>query len=548
MIDARHRVGNQGRTLAGVAAQAPCTLRITTNSEQPAAGIFARVLESLVGLDQVVHETALWAASTQSGHEQRSHLVLHTLAPLRIGLLSFPSFEQAANKLLACADQWKDGYTHTRFALVSVRDGDTYRIIEGHIYPRFMPASTPACVIDADIALAGQFELPGGLSDGLKLLSDLAAGGSVSMGNRRFVFHVGSSPGAMFELLHRSGLVDGRRIPTIQLSGGRRSELFDKAELDWQLKGSKLAIDGLWDVAEMAGIALVGGDTCILEYAPLNIVEFDNRSRVNGEMAELDLFMSPKLETAKAGVAFKVFEQRRVIKRGYVAGSDIQWDGTSGVPRVSLRIPVPAGAVVQAFASYDSCAQQQYYAVDPSALPNARRAAYGTFDKNLEVLEDMLFEKKARRKDPQRDFETGMANLLYIVGFAAVNLGGTPRIQDAADILCSTPSGHYALVECTLLQPDRDDKLSKLYTRTQTLRSELDRQGLQGRRLIPVIVTALRHADVPQTEIDKARGLGIALLTREDLESAMQRSMFGEVAEVIYTEGLTALTAPKAAT
>src|SRR5690606_3221089 len=126
-----------------------------------------------------------------------------------------------------------------------------------------------------------------------------------------------------------SGLVDGRRIPSIRVSGGRRSELFDKAELDWQLKGSKLAIDGLWDVADMAGIAMVGADTCLMEFAPLNVVEFDSRSRVNSETAELDLFMSPKLEPGKVGVGFKVFEQRRLLRRGYFLGSDMQWDGAT---------------------------------------------------------------------------------------------------------------------------------------------------------------------------------------------------------------------------
>ena len=191
--------------------------------------------------------------------------------------MTFPSFEQAKEKLMACTNQWRDGYTHSRLSIVAVRDGDIYRIIEGHIYSRFMPASTPARVLDADVAFAGQFDLAGGLSDALKLLGDLAAGKTIPIEGRGFVFHVGTSPGAMFEFLHRAGVVDGRRIPSIQLSGGRRSELFDRNELDWQLKGSQLATDGLWDLADMAGIALVGGDTCVLEYAPLNVVEFDNR-------------------------------------------------------------------------------------------------------------------------------------------------------------------------------------------------------------------------------------------------------------------------------
>jgi hypothetical protein len=54
-------------------------------------------------------------------------------------------------------------------------------------------------------------------------------------------------------------------------------------------------------------------------------------------------------------------------------------------------------------------------------------------------------------------------------GFSAVNIWGIARLQDAPDMLCCTPSGDYAAVECTAGHPDRADKLSNLYARTRIL-------------------------------------------------------------------------------
>ena len=80
--------------------------------------------------------------------------------------------------------------------------------------------------------------------------------------------------------------------------------------------------------------------------------------------------------------------------------------------------------------------------------------------------------------------------------------------------------------ECTTGHPDRDDKLSKLFTRAQGLRGTLDKSGLQQKRILPVLVTALARSEIPQTEIDKAAQMKIALVSREDLESLLLRVDF----------------------
>ena len=208
-----------------------------------------------------------------------------------------------------------------------------------------------------------------------------------------------------------------------------------------------------------------------------------------------------------------------------------------------FELAVPDGAVVQAFLSYNGETQQQYWMMDPSSLPNARLSAYSLFDKDLEVLRDFLFEASQPRKNLQRDFEDGVAALLFVLGFSNVNIGGMQRLQEGPDGLCCTPSGDYGIIECTTGHPDRDDKLSKLFRRAQALRGVMDRAGLQQRRLLPVLVTALARNEIPAAELTKAAEMKIAVVCKEDLEAALQRTTFGENADRIYAQAIANLNA-----
>ena len=105
------------------------------------------------------------------------------------------------------------------------------------------------------------------------------------------------------------------------------------------------------------------------------------------------------------------------------------------------------------------------------------------------------------------------------------------------------PSGDYAIVECTTGHPDRDDKLSKLFTRAQALRATMDRAGLQQCRLLPVLVTAFARNEIPAAELTKAAEMKISVVCKENLEATLQRATFGENAERIYAEALANLNA-----
>jgi hypothetical protein len=77
-------------------------------------------------------------------------------------------------------------------------------------------------------------------------------------------------------------------------------------------------------------------------------------------------------------------------------------------------------------------------------------------------------------KGNARDLEAGVAWLLWMIGFSAAHLGSTTRTQDAADLIVTSPAGHFAVVECTTGLLRTDNKLPTLVARATEVRKRLD--------------------------------------------------------------------------
>lgn len=446
------------------------------------------------------------------------------------------SFQMETEAFLSCIAPWQDGYTFCRILLLAVRDGSEFKIVNGVLIVRADALAEKPRIHETRSVFAGQFDIEGGLT-AVRQVIDEIGNGQLLIGGRKFVFPLPANgrPSAYFEFLNPVGLPDGRRLTSLKLSGASRFPFFNQARLDWELRSHNVPMDGLSEAAFEIGIPLAG-DSCSFEVTAIPVAFLDAHSAINGATASISLLCASALDVAKVTLGYKVFHNRAVIERGTRVSPDFEWTMQGQMRRGTLTMAVPNGAMVHCFPTYNGEAQQRYWIVDPHAIPNARRAAYAVFDRELQTLRDFLSESREDKKSPQHDFENGVAVLLYLLGFSAINLGGIPRLQDAPDAIVTSPQGHYAIVECTLGLPDRDDKLTKLFKRSQDLRGALDRAGLSQKKLLPVIVTALPRTTVPKIEAEKAQELGIALVTSEDINSVLERSMFGELADVLYAE------------
>lgn len=115
----------------------------------------------------------------------------------------------------------------------------------------------------------------------------------------------------------------------------------------------------------------------------------------------------------------------------------------------TCKLKIPEGAVLQCFALYEGFAQHQGWIADPkNHLNPCRVASLEEFDDKLGILRDYLFEEQKQRREA-RDFEFGVAWLMWMLGFSVAQAGGTPRTSDSPDIIGATPKGNVVVVECT---------------------------------------------------------------------------------------------------
>jgi len=145
-------------------------------------------------------------------------------------------------------------------------------------------------------------------------------------------------------------------------------------------------------------------------------------------------------------------------------------------------------------------------------------------------MKKYLFDPK-QLKQNARQLEVGVANLLFMHGFSVNSLAGQ-FLTDAVDLLAVTPSGNFAVVECTTGAIDNDGKLSKLLARTASLSERLRQAGHAHLKCLPVVVTTLSRDAV--TDLPLAAENGVAVLTVEDLRQAVEETLLPRDADRLF--------------
>ena len=198
------------------------------------------------------------------------------------------------------------------------------------------------------------------------------------------------------------------------------------------------------------------------------------------------------------------------------------------------KIKIPRGAALHCVASYDGVAQHQGLIADLRNSQNPRKASLEVFDDRLEVLRDFLFEEQKPRKE-SRDFEFGVAWLMWMLGFSVAQAGGTSRTSDAADIIATTPKGNFLIVECTTRLLNAESKLAKLVERTEAVRRRIESTGHSHLKLLPVIVTA-KSMDEVRADLEQAQKLGVTVVAKERLLELLQQTIVAEDADIIFDQ------------
>jgi hypothetical protein len=343
--------------------------------------------------------------------------------------------------------------------------------------------------------------------------------------------------------LHPDGLRNQLRIGVLRILGGT-PDFSKQPALDWEIKAAATPYDGIQELASQYDVTPLADVTNInVEAVAFNVAVIDaSKSSVSGKSATVHVLLAKGLspELVKLGYRFP----GPTPTRASIIGQNMEWTEGDNHQRGIALLPVPDTSLVNCTVTYNEVAQNHWWLGDPARLQNPRRAVHEAFDNKLEVLEGIL-TKALRRGEDARNLETGVGWLLWMLGFSVAQLGGLPRTQDAADLIATTPSGHFAVIECTTGLLRADNKLNLLYARTQIVRRSLEASGHGHLRVLAIIVTSRSREDI-KAEMEQAERLGIHVVTREELVEALTRTLRFPAADELYEQASRAASAAQA--
>jgi hypothetical protein len=305
--------------------------------------------------------------------------------------------------------------------------------------------------------------------------------------------------------------------------------------LDWELKAAPKPYNVLQEVlTEYQLHPSAGVDDINIEIVAFNVAAVDStNSTVAGEHATIRVYLARGLRPERFSLGYAVYKDGSPTFRDVIPSDEFEWSQRDAGQWGTTTIQVPNAAVVNCVTVYEGIAQSHYWLSDPSRRQNSRRAVHEAFDPNLSFTKE-IFGSELRKGFQARQLEAAVAWLLWMLGFSVAQLGDTPRTQDAADVIATTPNGHFAVVECTtgLL---RADKLSTLHSRALAARRALDTSSHIHLRILPVIVTT-RTRDEIKGDLDQAQRLGIFVIDRETLDEMLNRTIRFQNPDQIFEE------------
>lgn len=444
--------------------------------------------------------------------------------------------QQAVHDFLEAISPWVETYTHSTFSFLAVRGDGGLVLLQGRLFLQTDVGRVPSKIVTSPSIVVGNIQLnelglsPSEFLGRLQHSKELPA----PIGSLRFPVDGHSGISAFFTAFHQAGLSESNRLPVLTLTGAQRHGLIRQPDVDWELATGALPYDSLNELLNEFSLGGHMGDFAIVEAVAHTVAFVDLNAKVLGHCAEPAIFLPSNANTDKAKINYRVVLHGNVVDRGSLSGNAITWTTEGSRQRGAGNVEIQSGAVVQCFAIYGDHLHHKGWIGDPSLFQNSKRAAFEEFDPNQVVMRDFLFESQRARKDA-RDFEVGVAWLLWMLGFSVVHAGATSRTSDAADILATTPAGHTAIVECTVGHLKADSKLSKLVERSNTIRRRLNDSGNSHLKVLPVIVTALSRDEV-KADLDQARVLGVAVVTKEDLLSAIDQTVVQRNAEELFMQ------------
>lgn len=431
------------------------------------------------------------------------------------------------------------------FSYIAVKREDKFYLIQGALLYHAGPSKIPTTHYTSENVRSGNYHLSDMNLTGQEAVDCLLSGCiQTPDGELFFPGNETGTYGAAYDPLHPEGLKIQARFHILTIYGATRQVDRHPLALDWELRAAPMPFESLQELAFEYKIGLLR-NTVSVEVIAFHVAAVDYSSIVRGTSARLGIFLMHGASIDNVALGYRIFSQGRVTVRSLVNGPSMEWMQKADHQYGSIEIDVPSAAVIQCFVSYLGVSQHFGWVSDPSTVQNPKRAVYSVFDSGLSILTDFLTKSGGKGRDA-RDLESGIAWLLWMLGFSVAHLGGTDKTQDAADLIATTPRGDFAIIECTTGLLRSDNKLPLLIDRTERVRRGIIASNNKHLRVLPIIVTSRTRPEIV-ADVEQAEKLGVLVITRENLEQAVaNRTLLLPNAEQIYDEGVEAVDSARA--
>lgn len=305
------------------------------------------------------------------------------------------------------------------------------------------------------------------------------------------------------------------------------------AEIDSELRRADPPFDGLSDLLGWLGFGFrkleKKAPSIVLNVSPPVDLFFDNTSLSDGDLS-IVLNAHQNLDVGLVRLAVMAFPGNGLDGRRQISNL-IKWEDTSDnmiTGRAFLHLDKCDSVMIVVGMNSDAVRRQMI--VDHQRSRNQRFLAINRFDEGLKKLRQNLFEAQN-----SRDFELGVASLLFLLGFSAAR----PQETNSPDIIVSTPLGRIIIVECTTKLDDYSTKLGKLVQRRSLLSESLATAGLPG-PAIAVLVCRLPRSSV-LLKIDDFIDNDVIYFGAENIENALIQARYLLNADSMLDDALAAI-------
>jgi hypothetical protein len=430
---------------------------------------------------------------------------------------------------------WRKAYKDVRVSYLAAKLGQQFTLLQAradHVV-NDVPLEIPR--FEADRVVGGQYLLSVSNLESSWFV-DEASAGRLHTPNGIINVQGGTGPNFVTELsrLHPDGLANRKRTTVLTINAGLAPQGQRREEFDWELRSALIPYDGLQDLAGALGLNAAQLDRAFFVVSAIHAAELDLSSTVAGTVARPGCFVAHGLDPEDVMLKYRVVQQNKTIERATIAGIDMKWESREKAAYGVAEIAIPAGAVVQCFVGVNGHTHDHGWIVDPATFPNPMRTIFETYDQSLSTLSSTLFDKDRKGGGNTRDVEAAVGWLLWLLGFSTAHLGATKNLQDGPDLLATTPSKNVVVIECTTGML-KSDKLARLAERRTTLRKRLDGSGHTFARIVTAIVTTLTRDEV-EADLDQAERMSILVVTREDLEQGLARTLTTQDPEKSFRE------------